>query len=144
MHHIPGPTNQLANCLSILGIQNDSIKLPKLHHYLITNQLNTRSDSLNQFHVATLEYNKLVLLKHTITHGWANTIKEVPNKIQAYWTFWEGLTIEDGLALKGTWIVIPKKKCNQILKMINKSYLGLGKCKLWVKDTVNWPGIKDQ
>ena len=42
----------------------------------------------------------------------------------------EELTIKDGLVLKGTRIVIPKKKCNQILKMIHKGHLGLGKCKL--------------
>ena len=130
VHHIPGPTNQLADCLSRLGSQSDSIKLPKLHLYQITNQLNSRSDSLNQLCVATQEDDELELLKHTITHGWPNTTKEVPNELQAYWTFQEELTIEDGLVLKGTRIVIPKNKCNQILKMIHEGHLGLGKCKL--------------
>ena len=129
MHHIPGPANQLADCLSSLGTQNDSIKLPKLHLYQITSQLNARSYSLNQLHVATKEDDELVLLKHTITHGWPNTIKEVLNKLQAYWTFQEELTIEDGLVLKGTRIVIPKNKYNQIL-MIHEGHLGLEKCKL--------------
>ena len=87
MHHILGPTNQLADCLSRLGIQNDSTKLPKLHLSQITNQLNARSESLNQPHVATQEDDELVLLKHTITHGWPNTIKEVPNTLKANWTF---------------------------------------------------------
>ena len=84
VHHIPGPTNQLADCLSRLGTQNGSIKLPKLHLYQITNQVNARSDSLNQLCVATQEDDELVLLKHTITHGWPNTIKVVPNELQAY------------------------------------------------------------
>ena len=57
-------------------------------------------------------------------------IKQVPPEIQAYWTFREELTIEDGLILKGTWIVIPKNKHKQILTMINEGHLGLGKCKL--------------
>ena len=35
-----------------------------------------------------------------ITNGWPNSIKEVPPEIQAYWTFCEELTIEDGLVLK--------------------------------------------
>ena len=78
VHHIPGPTNQLANCLSRLGTQNDSIKLPKLHLYQITNQLNARSDSLNQLHVATQEDDELVLLKHTITNGWTKYHKRSP------------------------------------------------------------------
>ena len=28
--------------------------------------------------------------------------------------------------------------------MIHEGHLGLGKCKLWVKDTVYWPGINEQ
>ena len=93
VHHIPGPMNQLANCLSRLGSQNDNIKLPKLHIYQITIQLKTRSDTLNQLHIATQEDDKLILLKHMITNGWPNSIKEVPPEIQTYWTFHEELTI---------------------------------------------------
>ena len=128
--HILGPMNQLANCLSRLGYQNDNIKLPKLHMYQITNQLKARSDSLNQLCIATQEDDKLVLLKHTITNGWPNSIKEVPHEIQAYWTFCEELTIKDRLVLKGTRIVNPKSKHKQVLTMIQEGHLGLRKCKL--------------
>ena len=85
--YIPGLTNQLADCLSQLGSQKDAIKLPKLHLYWITNQLSTRSDSLDQLRLARKEDDELVLLKHTITQGWPSTIKEVPNVLQPYWTF---------------------------------------------------------
>ena len=61
--------NQLANCLSRLGTQNDNINLPKLHIYQITNQLKARSDTLNQLCIATKEDDELILLKHTITNG---------------------------------------------------------------------------
>ena len=104
--------------------------LPKLYVYQITSQLKARSDTLNQLHVAIQEDDKLVLLKHMITNGWPNSIKEVPPEIQAYWTFCEELTIEDSLILKGTQIVIPKNKSKNILTVIHKSHLGLGKCKL--------------
>ena len=49
-------------------------------------------------------------------------------------------TIEDGLILKGTRIVIPSKKQDAILKFIHEGYLGLTKCKLHAKKTVYWPG----
>ena len=71
-------------------------------------------------------------------------MKEVPSEIQAYWTFREELTVEDGLVLQGTRILIPKNKHKQILKMIHEGNLGLGNCKLWVKETVYWPGINEQ
>ena len=136
--------NQLVDCLSRLGSQNDNIKLPKLHIYQITSQLKARSNSLNQLCIATQVSDELVLLKCTITNGWPNSIKEVPHEIQAYWTFCEELTIKDGLVLKVTEIVIPTSKCKQVLIMIHKGHLGLGKCKLWIKDTVYWPGINEQ
>ena len=80
--YIPGLTNQLADCLSQLEGQKDTIMLPKLHLYQITKQQSARSDSLNQLRLATQEDDELVLLKHTITQGWPSTIKEVSNALQ--------------------------------------------------------------
>ena len=81
MQYIPGLTNQLALCLSHLGGQKDTIKLPRLYAYQITNQLCARNDSIQQIRIATQEDDELVLLKHTITQGWPNNIKEVPSVI---------------------------------------------------------------
>ena len=144
MKYIPGSTNQLADCLSQLGGQKDTIKLPKLYIHQIINQLSARSDSLNQMRIATQEDDKLALLKHTIMHGWLSTIREVPSEIQPYWTFREELTIEYGIVLKGTQIVVSHKKHQSTLHLIHKGHLGLGKCKLRAKDTVYWPGLNDQ
>ena len=77
--YIPELTNQLADCLSNFGrSEKDNIKLPKLYLYQITNQLSTRSDTLNQLRLATQEDDEPVLLKHTITQGWPSTIKGAP------------------------------------------------------------------
>ena len=64
----------------------------------------------NQQYEKSASNDELVLLKHTITQGWPRTIKEVPNVIQPYWTFHGELTVEDGVVLKGTRIVIPQQK----------------------------------
>ena len=84
VHYIPELTNQVADCLSQLGGQKDTIKLPKLNLYQNTNQLSTSSDSLNQLRLASQEDDELVLLKHTIRQGWPSTIKEMPNVLQPY------------------------------------------------------------
>ena len=141
VRYLPGLKNQLADCLShVRGLQ-DSIKLPKLNVYQITSQLNTRSDSLQKLREATQVDDTLAILKYTINQGWPNSIKEVPRKIQSFWTFREELTIGDGLILKGTMIVIPSKKQDDILKLIHEGHLGLTKCKLYAKETVYWPGL---
>ena len=141
---IQGITNQLVYCLSQFGGQKDTIKLPKPHAYQITNQLCARSDSLNQIRIATQEDDELALLKHTSTQGWLSTIKKIFNVLQPYWIFREELTVKDGIILKGTWIVIPAKKCEAVLKLIHEGHLGLNKCKLRANDTANWPGLNDQ
>ena len=99
---------------------------------------------MNQLRLATQEDVELVLLKHTIPQGWPSTIKEVPNVFQSYWTFKEEFTVEDGLVLKGTRIVIPIRKCEAVIKLMHEGHLGLNKCKLHAKDTVYWPGLNDQ
>ena len=55
----------------------------------------------------------------------------------------EELTIEDGLVLKGTRIIIPDKKREEILKLIHEGHLGLNKCKMRAKETVYWPGMNE-
>ena len=142
--YIPGLTNQPADCLSQLGGQKDTIKLPKLHLYQITKQLSTRSESLNQFRLTTQEDDKLALLKHIITQGWPSTVKEVPSVIQPSWSFCKELTVEDGLVLKGTRIEIPNKICETVLKLIHEGHLALSKCKLHANGTVYWPGLNEQ
>ena len=133
VRYIPGPKNLLTDCLSRLGDQEDTIELPKLHVYQILHHLPARSDSLQEIQQATQVDDELALLKHTIMLVWPNNIKEIPQVLHPYWTFCEELTIEDGLILKGTWIVIPNKKCETILKQIHDSHLGLTKCKLHAK-----------
>ena len=59
-----------------------------------------------------------------MTHGWPNTIREVPSEIQLSWTFGEELTVEDDIVLKGMHIVIPSMKCQSILHLIHKRHLG--------------------
>ena len=144
VRYIPGPKNLLADCLLQLGNQEDTIKLPKRHVYQISHQLPARSNSLQEIRQATQADDDLALLKHTIMIRWPSNIKEIPQVLHPYWTFHEELTIEDGLILKGTRIVIPNKKHEAILKQIHDSHLGLTKCKLHAKQAVYWPEPNDQ
>ena len=76
--------------------------------------------------------------------GCPSTIKEILQVLHPYWTFCEELTIEDGLILKGTQIVVPNKQQETILNQIHDSHLGLQKCKLYAMQSVYWPGMNDQ
>ena len=54
---------------------------------------------------------------------------------------WDELTIEDGLVLKNTRIIIPISERNDLLRQIHHGHLGTIKCQLYAKETVYWPGI---
>ena len=142
--HILCVTNQLADCSSWMGDQKDSIKLPKLQVYQITQQSPASSDSLHQLGLSMQADDELALLKHTFMQGWPKSIRQVPPELQPFLAFREELTVEDGLILKGTWIVIPNKQCKAILKLFYEGHLGLNKCKLRTKESVYWPGLNDQ
>ena len=110
IRYIPGPKNLLTDCLSRLGNQDNTIKLPKLHVYQISHQLPASNDSLQEIRQATQTDDELALLKHTIMTGWPTNIRKILEILHPYWTFHKELTIEDGLVLKGTRIIIPVKK----------------------------------
>ena len=86
VRYIPGLTNHVADCLSRLGFQKDTISLPKLQVNQITSQLKARSESLHNLQIATQDDDKLAILKHIIQQGWSNTPKEVPSEVQPNWT----------------------------------------------------------
>ena len=119
-----------------MGDQKDSIKLLKLQVYQITQQLPASSDSLHQLRLSMQADDELSLLKHTIMQRWPKSIKQVPPELQPFWTFREELTVEDGLILKRTRIVIPNKQCKAILKLLHEGHLGLNRCKLRAKESV--------
>ena len=142
--YLPGPQNQLADCLSRIGCQKDQIQLPKVNVNEITATLTAPAAQLTKLKNETEQDDELVLLKDAVMKGWPKTIQDLPQEIQPYWNFREELTIEDGLVLKLTRIVIPKSMHNEILQQLHAGHLGLTKCKERARETVYWPGLYDQ
>ena len=134
--YLPGVNNQLADCLSRLGCLQDKIKLPRLKVHLLTTRLSATSDKLQQIRQATQDDDTMALLKHTITFGWPHTVQELPKELQAYWTFREEMTVEDGLILKATRIVIPPSMRESTLHQLHEGHLGFTKCYNRAKQTV--------
>ena len=70
----------------------------------------------------------MAILKHTVSVGCPRTVQELPKELQAYWTFREDMTVEDGLILKATRIVIPPSMRESTL----------------TKQTVYWPNVRKE
>ena len=113
----------VADCLSRLGCQKDKIQLPKLKIHTITRQLPATADKFNQFCTETGQDEELMLLKHSVQTGWPQDIHDFPKEVQPYWTFCEEMTIEDGLLLKGTCIIIPQTLHKEMIQLLHTGHL---------------------
>ena len=142
--YIKGSTNQLADCLCRLGYQKDKIQLPKLKIHAITRQLPATADKLNQFCTEIALDEELVLLKHIVQTGWPQEICDLLKEIQLYWTFHEEMTIEDGLLLKGTSIIVPQTLCKEMIQILHTGHLRLEKCLNRTKQSMYWPGLYEE
>lgn len=83
----------------------------------------------------------LQALSETIVTGWPEAIKELPTSIRSYWSFRDELSVEDGILLKGTRVVIPESMQTFILEKLHYGHLGIEKTRLRAKDSVYWINI---
>ena len=80
-------------------------------------------------------------LSETIVTGWPDTIKELPTSIRSYWSFRDELSVEDGILLKGTRVIIPESMQSFILDRLHYGHLGIEKTRPRAKDSVYWINI---
>ena len=83
-------------------------------------------------------------LKHIVQTGWPQDICDLPKEIQPYWTFHEEMTIEDGLLLKGTCIIIPQTLHKGVIQLLHTGHLRLEKCLNMAKQSMYWPGLYEK
>ena len=112
--------------------------------HAITKQLPATADSLTQFHAETAHDEELSLLKHTVQNGWPQDIHPLLKEIQPYWTFCEELTIEDGILLKGTFIIVPHTLHPEMIQLLYTGHLGLEKYLNRAKQSMYWPGLYEE
>ncbi|XP_044183156.1 uncharacterized protein K02A2.6-like [Acropora millepora] len=81
------------------------------------------------------------LQKNTVFKGWPPYRKLYPQELWEFWNFRCDLTLEDGLILKRSRIVIPASMSNQVLQAIHLGHQGENKIILRAREPVFWPGI---
>ena len=68
---------------------------------------------------------ELIALRETIISGWPDTIKEVPSALKPYWSYWDELSVEDGLVMKSHRVVVPKVLQKGVLETIHSAHQGI-------------------
>ena len=96
---------------------------------------------LEQLQRETKEDYTLQLLSRQIAVGWPPSIKSVSTAIRPFWSVRDGISIQNGLIMMGSRIIVPTSARETVLEQIHTGHLGMEKCKLRAKSAVWWPGI---
>ena len=112
IEYIPGLEMTLADTLSRLpSIENtDTIDLD-----VRVDLVRFRSERLNEVRKETKADPVLDQLQGIITPGWPDSIKDLPPVIRSYWPYRDELSVNDGIIMKGSRIIIPEnmiKNCS--------------------------------
>ena len=101
-------------------------------------------ERLENIRTCTRQDPVLYQLCETIMVGWPDTIKEVPTPIRPYWTYRDELSVDNGIILKGSRVLIPCNLRENILQQLHYGHQGIEKTKLRAKDAVYWNGINGE
>ena len=59
--------------------------------------------------------------------------------LKLYWPLRDDISVEDGLILLGSRVIVPECLRGKILQQIHGGHFGIHKCKLGAKSCVYWP-----
>ncbi|CAL8069840.1 unnamed protein product [Orchesella dallaii] len=74
------------------------------------------------------------------TEGWPEKCTKMDAELKKYWTVRDEITIQNGLLLRNSRIVIPKKLQDEMLGRIHEGHLGVVKCRARARESCWWPG----
>jgi hypothetical protein len=82
----------------------------------------------------------LTKLKKILTEEWP-PIKEVEPTLKPYHSVKDELSVDNGILLRGTRMIIPPTLQPWALQKIHEGHFGITKCRLRARESVWWPGI---
>ena len=90
---------------------------------------------------ATREDPVLNKVMQYVLSGFPVSRRDMHSQTRAYWSFRDELSIDDGILLKGTRIIVPSSLTKQFMQDLHMGHLGVTKCRLRAKSSVYWPNI---
>lgn len=99
---------------------------------------------LQEIRSATSQDSELCLLRDVILAGWPEQRRDLDKRLTKYWPFRDEMSIEDGIILKGSRILIPKNLTKEYLDKLHEGHQGITKCQLRAKSSIFWTGINQE
>ena len=114
------------------------------HVHLVVKNLPYSDEKLEDIKLATKNDSTLTSVIVQVHRGWPEHKREIPIEIREYWTHRDELSINEGLFMKGTQIVIPRVLRKDMLVKLHESHFGVEKTRNLAKDIMYWPGMSAQ
>jgi len=145
--YIRGKDNPIADALSrvdpLSPEPQDAKQMDAIPVHQITNAIPATEHRLDRTRIVTTADPTLNQLRRYIFDSWPLQKRQLPEPIQHYWNYREGLAIEDGLTFKVHRLVIPTSQRAEYLRDLHAGRLGEEKTLLRARETVFWPRISD-
>ena len=141
--HIPGRINVIADSLSRVtplefqdsNAEKDILAVNFLQYSSIEER--ERDEMLQE----TSKDKELQSLKHYISTGWPSKRSQIPVSLHPYWNFRDELTVESGILMKNSKVLIPETLKQKYLKQIHQGHQGIEACRSRAREFVFWVNI---
>ena len=141
--HIPGRINVIADSLSRVtplefqdsNAEKDILAVNFLQYSSIEER--ERDEMLQE----TSKDKELQSLKHYISTGWPSKRSQIPVSLHPYWNFRDELTVEGGILMKNSKVLIPETLRQKYLKQIHQGHQGIKACRSRAREFVFWVNI---
>ena len=143
--HIPGRINVIADSLSrVTPLEFQDSNAEK--DILAVNFLQYSSIEERERDEVLRETNKdkeLQSLKHYISTGWPTKRSQIPVFLHPYWNYRDELTIEKGILMKNSKVLIPETLRQKYLMQIHQGHQGIEACRSRAREFVFWVNINN-
>ena len=143
--HIPGRNNVISDALSrVTPLEFQDSNAEK--DILAVNFLQYSSIEERERDEVLQETNKdkeLQMLKYYISTGWPARRSQIPMILHPYWNFRDELTIESGILMKNSKVLIPETLKQKYLKQIHQGHQGIEACRSRAREFVFWTNLNN-
>ena len=141
--HIPGRINVIADSLSRVtplefqdsNAEKDILAVNFIQHSSVEER--ERDEVLQE----TIKDKELQSLKHYISTGWPAKRSQIPVSLHPYWNYRDELTIESGILMKNSKVLIPETLKQKYLIQIHQGHQGIEACRSRAREFVFWVNI---
>ena len=143
--HIPGRNNVISDALSrVTPLEFQDSNAEK--DILAVNFLQYSSIEEKERDEVLQETNKdkeLQSLKHYISTGWPAKRSQIPVSLHPSWNFRDELTIESGILMKNSKVLIPETLKQKYLMQIHQGHQGIEACRSRAREFVFWINLNN-